>query len=370
MRSSTSSSESRAHEIHREIPQRAWLRMAAVTLLVNVAAVAAWESHVRSLGYEPDYDDTPGLWVPQRARAVGAKPEQVVFVGASRTLFDFDLDVFQEALGGPTPIQLATVGSNPMFIFSDLADDPTFFGTLIVGVVAGLFSIPLDVAVPPNSNAKKYITRYEAWGPAMAWEQPLSLWLQERFAFIQQEDLSLKELTRKLDIPNRREAYAPPTLPPHFSQIARNRRTRMRESAEHDTALVQRIQQIWLPLFTPPPKPPIFSDEQWAKMAADAWDATLTKAKANVAAIRARGGRVIFVNDPSSGPLLELEKRLTPRSKFWDRILQETGAPGIHFEDYPELRDFTCPEWSHLSATDSVEYSKRLVALMKREGML
>ncbi len=35
--------------------------------------------------------------------------------------------------------------------------------------------------------------------------------------------------------------------------------------------------------------------------------------------------------------------------------------PGIYFEDYPELADFTCPEWSHLSAGDSVEFTKRLV---------
>jgi hypothetical protein len=39
--------------------------------------------------------------------------------------------------------------------------------------------------------------------------------------------------------------------------------------------------------------------------------------------IQARSGKVILVRDPSSG-------------------------------------DFECPEWSHLSAADSVEYTKRL----------
>jgi len=370
MPSSTSSSESRLHEIHREIPERAWLRMAAVALVLNVVGIAAWELHVRSLGYEPDYDDTPGLWVPERARVVAAKREQVVFVGASRTLFNMDLEVFQEALGGPKPVQLATVGSNPMIIFTHMAEDPSFAGTLIVGVVPALFAIPYDLPVPPNLNPGAYIKRYESWGPAQAWEQPLSLWMQERFAFIQQEDLSLKELSRGLDIPDRSDAYTPPKLPPHFSQIALDRRTRMLERAEHDAALMGRIQQGWLRLFTPPPKPPIFTDEVWAKMAADAWNATLQKAKANVEKIKARGGRVIFVNHPSSGPLLEVEKKLNPRQNFWDRIIAETGAPGIHFEDYPELRGFTCPEWSHLSSSDSVEYSKRLVAIMKREGLL
>ena len=43
------------------------------------------------------------------------------------------------------------------------------------------------------------------------------------------------------------------------------------------------------------------------------------------------------------------------------RLLKVTGAPGIYFEDHPELAGFDCPEWSHLSAGDSVEFTKRLV---------
>ena len=370
MPSSTSSSESHAHEIRRVVPDGPWLRMAAVALVLNGIAIAAWESHVRAEGYQADYDDTPALWVPLRQRAVGARREQLVFVGASRTLFDLDLDVFQRATKGPRPLQLATVGSNPMVIFSDLAEDETFAGTAIVGVVPGLFSVPLDLPVPPNATPKGYVERYEQWGPANAWEQPMSLWLQEHFAFIQQEDLSLKELSRRLPVTNRVGARVPPTLPPHFAQLDLDRRMRMTARAEQNTELMHRIQQIWIPLFTPPPKPPIFTEEVWAKMGADAWNATLTKAKANVAAITERGGRVIFVNHPSSGPLLELERLHRPRAKFWDRIVSETGAPGIHFEDYPALAGFTCPEWSHLSASDSVEYTKRLVEIMQRDGLL
>jgi hypothetical protein len=62
-----------------------------------------------------------------------------------------------------------------------------------------------------------------------------------------------------------------------------------------------------------------------------------------------------------SGDLKAFEDRTTPRAGTWDRLLRETGAPGIYFEDFPELASFTCPEWSHLSAGDSVEFTKRLV---------
>jgi len=76
---------------------------------------------------------------------------------------------------------------------------------------------------------------------------------------------------------------------------------------------------------------------------------------------RARGGKIVFVRFPVAGELKTLEDRTTPRSQTWDRIMKETNSPGIYYEDFPELSSFNCPEWSHLSAGDSVEFSKRLV---------
>ncbi len=61
------------------------------------------------------------------------------------------------------------------------------------------------------------------------------------------------------------------------------------------------------------------------------------------------------------GKLKKLEDQGTPRAKTWEPLIKSTGVSGIYFEDYPELARFTCPEWSHLSAPDSVEFTKLLV---------
>ena len=82
---------------------------------------------------------------------------------------------------------------------------------------------------------------------------------------------------------------------------------------------------------------------------------------AAVKKLQARGGKIVFIRFPMTADLKELETRATPRAGPWTRIINESGAPGIYFEDYPELASFDCPEWSHLSAPDSVEFSKRLV---------
>ena len=87
---------------------------------------------------------------------------------------------------------------------------------------------------------------------------------------------------------------------------------------------------------------------------------------AAVEKLRARGGKIVFVRFPVAGGLKTLEDQTTPRGQTWDRLIKATGAPGIYYEDFPELSGFNCPEWSHLSAGDSVEFSKRLVPHLRK----
>jgi hypothetical protein len=375
VRSSTSSSDPARENtsgvggrwVVREIPEQPWLILLALAVTVVTVAVAAWEAHVRHLGYAPTLDDTPNLWAPQRARAAGVGSGQVVFVGASRTLFDMELQTFQEETGGPPPIQLATVGSNPLIILEDLAHDPSYAGTTIVGIVPALVAA---AAGPPVASPTKFVAHYHQWSVANRMELPLALWLDERFAFINQDDLTLSQLIdSSLDLPLRPKVYAP-KLPGYMYSLDRRRQARMIERIATSREAQQRIQQIWLPLFQGPPKPGVFTDQQWAHMMSDGWEANLRRIKESVSRIRARGGKVIFSRLPSSGGVRELENRVTPRAAIWDRILAETGSPGVSFEDYPELAGFECPEWSHLDAQDAVEYTRRFARILKTEGLL
>jgi hypothetical protein len=95
-------------------------------------------------------------------------------------------------------------------------------------------------------------------------------------------------------------------------------------------------------------------------------DAILQKTKTNVEKIRSRGGKVVFVRFPSTGGLRQLENKITPRAAYWDRVLEVTRAPGIHFEDYAELKDFDCPEWSHLTKKDATKFTSLLVPIFQK----
>jgi hypothetical protein len=336
-----------------------------VAAALAVMGLAGWEAHVRSLGYGPSYDDTPSLWVPQRKRAVGAKLDQVVFVGASRNLFDMNLDVFQKEIGGLAPIQLSTVGSNPLVILEDLALDSSFAGTVIMGVVPGLLA---SAAGPPISNPTKYVKRFRRWSPADSMELPLVLFFDGRIAFVNKEELRLAALLSAWDLPNRDKVYAP-TLPGYLYTVDERRQARMLDAVANDPEARHVVQQTWVPLFRGPPKPSVFSDEQWRKLLSEGWESNLIRLKTAVSAIALRGGRVIFSRLPSTEGVRETERKTVPRPLFWERILHETGAPGIHFEDYPELSGFECPEWSHLNGEDAAEYTRRFARILKAQGL-
>src|SRR5437762_3872030 len=343
-------------DYERPIPPLPWRGLTVVVALIVIAAASAWEFHCRSIGYRPTLNDNEDLWTMTR-RSV--KPESIVIIGDSRAWFDLDLDELQKGLG-KRPVQLAMGGSCAYPVLVDLANDKNFHGTVICSVVPRLFVAP--PGSPPMDRAEKTVRRSHTQTLAQRASEYLAMPLEEHVAFLKQEELTLDDLLKRLPIPNRPYALVSPRLPPYFGTVDRERRARMiEECAQPGSELQKRIQQIWLPLFTPPPPPTYIRKEQFMAKMGDATGGRFRDITTAVEKIRSRGGKVVFVRLPHSGGLKELEERDTPRAKTWDPLIKMTGAPGIYYSDFPELSGFTCPEWSHLSAGDSVEFSKRLV---------
>src|ERR1043166_6795392 len=350
-----SPSEIVPRDYERPIPQLPWRGITVIVVLTVLGATLAWELYCRSIGYAPTLNDSEDLWT-QRRREV--KPESVVIIGDSRAWFDLDLDELLKALG-KRPIQLAMGGGCGYPVLADLANDENFHGTVICSFTPMLFFAPPHS--PPMERGEKAVRRFHTQTLAQRASQFLTMPLEEHVAFLKQEELTLDDLIKRLPIPNRPSARIPPRIPPYFGTLDRERRARMIEECAEPGTLQKRIQQIWLPLFTPPPPPSYIPKEQFAAQMKGAIEARFRDTAAAVEKIRARGGKTIFVRLPSSGELKALENQTTPRARTWEPLLQLTGAPGIYFEDYPELAGFSCPEWSHLSAGDSVEFTKRLV---------
>jgi hypothetical protein len=133
-----------------------------------------------------------------------------------------------------------------------------------------------------------------------------------------------------------------------------------------DSKLAQRIQKGWISLFTHPPPPPHLTPEEFQKIFKTNMESYLERIELAVAAIKKRGGHVVFIRYPSTGKLREIEAQFSPRNLFWDRIIATSGATGIHFEDYSELSGFECPEWSHLSQQYAISFTRNLMPILDR----
>ncbi|MEX0331965.1 MAG: hypothetical protein AB3N64_11130 [Puniceicoccaceae bacterium] len=338
----------------RPIPEAHWRGVGLLTALLVLGFMIFWETYWRLEGYEPQLEETAELWARLRGQAATGSADEVVYTGSSRIAFDFDQDVWQQYFGGPRPIALPKIGTNPRPFLADMANDPGFRGLLIVGVTEGLFFSPDEA--PPAGEARIYLEHRENRSISARTDYLLSIPVQSAFASINKEDLSLAALIRSrwLDLPDRQGAYLMPDYPPFIGAIGPDRRIKMWHKCERDPELQRKVQQIWMPWFQLGPPlggPPL--------------EAIFDSVRQDVEKIRSRGGEVVFLRLPSTGELRKVEKERWPRQVYWDRLLRETGAPGIHFEDYDGLKGFDCPEWSHLSRVDAVIYTRNLVPIMQ-----
>ena len=356
----SSTSSFKTYELTRIIPRHRWLLLAVLTIVFTGLSTLGWEIHVRSIGYAPALNDTEDLWASRRT-IVDAEPHRTVLIGSSRILFDFDMDVYEKEFGN-RPLQLATVGTNPGPYLEDLANHSDYSGTVIVGVVPGLFFAP---GGPPMKSPQNHLKRFRDWSPTQKFSHQVSRIMEKWFAFLNDSDLTLNQLLLDLKIPNRKNVKTKPELPPYFHEVDEERQGGMTEFAAKNIPLQKRIQQIWIPSFTPPPPPKGKSAEEAKADFNKAVETILKNTKTHVDKIRKKGGKVLFLRLPSTEHLREMENKFTPRKQFWDRILKTTGAPGIHFEDYEELKGFDCPEWSHLNRQDATEFTKRLMPILR-----
>ena len=325
-----------------------------LTLVLVITSVVSWELYLRSKGIETTYLDDPALWTHNRDMVYEPADKATVFIGSSRIKFDLDIDIWQN-ITGDHAIQLACVGSNPIPILEDLANDKNFKGRLIVDVTEGLFfSTAAGNAMRPVENMKYFKERT----PAQRASFHINHLLESQFVFLDKEWHSLNAQLEDLQIPDRPGVYNFRGFPSGFGQVKFNRQEYMTDQFSADTVEQNKVKNIWDSFRRASKDPPASG----AKL-----DSILNAVKIAVDKIKARGGQVLFVRTPSSGAYLMGEKMGFPREKYWERILSVTNCPGIHFADYPAIDHFICPEFSHLSQSDAIVFTKNFIKILSEE---
>jgi hypothetical protein len=332
----------------RRIPAARFVAIGWLVLVIVVAATAAWEWRMRSLGLRAgDVDDSKWHWSVERRRLEAGDHDGVVIIGSSRILFDTDLDVWEE-MTGHRPLQLALVGTNPRPVLVRIAEESDFSGLLIVGFTPDLYFLDRFGYIPAY---EKILDFWQDESPSERAGHQIGLFLSQHLAFLD-EAYRLAPLIERIDIPDR-----PGVRPPYLdvwklAEHSADRQTRMWPRLVTDQRLRDHARLVWGP----------FNGEG---SEARSVERAIEESRVAIDKIRARGGDVAFIRSPSDGLYLEHERHGWPRARTWDRLLAETGAFGIHFEDYPEMRGLEVPEWSHLSRESATRFTRAYVGVLR-----
>jgi len=325
-----------------------------IALVISVIGIIIWESYWRSQDYVPNIDDNKAFWSVQRDRVTNLTPDNVILMGSSRTLFDIQLDNWENETG-IRPIQLANVGSSPLPIFHDIVENTNYTGTVIVGVTPGLFFSTTFPEADPWSWPQSRVDHYKDRTYAQRINHQLSLPLQQNLVLMSageeelDDNIDLKALLKRINIGKR----VPDAMPPFYQfgiMTSLDRNLEMIERTVTDTVFANSIIKVWKYFGESAPPP-----DKESTMAFFLKDADKFKAK---------GGNLILIRCPSSGGTRAGENHALPRKEFWNDLVQRANVKAYHFEDYEQFKNLKCPEWSHLSAEDARFFTTELAKLM------
>lgn len=322
-------------------------------VIALVIALFCWEMYWRSQGYIPDLDDDKDLWAVQRAKVADLGGQDVILTGSSRVLFDVQLDIWEEQ-EGVRPLQLAGPGSTPLPVVHDIVNNTDFNGTLIVGVAPPFF---FSGASPKNFFWKRPQAKIDHFYDrtyAQRLNHQLSIPLQNSFAFIGATEeefdssIDLKSLLKRIKVGKRALSPKPPFHQFQYTSLDRN--TKLSQRTATDTAFANTVIKVWgfFGKISPPPDK----------------ESTMAFFLEDVKKFREKGGTMILVRCPSSGGFRFGENMVVPRKEYWDELVKQSQLASVHFEDYPAISQFNCPEESHLRVEDAEIFTTELIKII------
>ncbi len=339
--------------VDRPVPDRPWRIILFASLVVLVALTAIWEVYWRGKGFVAnDFKNSSSLWSQERRKAVG---DATVLIGSSRMYYDIDLDIWEE-LSGIRPLQLSLEGTSPRMTLQELADDERFTGTLVIGVTKLVFFTQF------GGVREDVIEYYKDETPSQRFGHMLSQWPEPFLAFLDEQTRPKRQL--KIAKFPLRAGMKPRFDPRKLETVTADRNAEVWHRVMDDEPYQQEAKDQWLlafELFAPPPSP---DGSPPPPMPDAAIDGIVSEVSANIEKIRARGGRVAFVQPPYTGPFVEVEDFGFPQERFWDRLLTGTNSVGVSFKDHPEMQGLYLPEWSHLGPQAAKDFTRALVPIL------
>ena len=332
-------------------PRRPAKRQVALCLLTAAAALGGVEAYWRAAGFAPTLRESAELWAYHRNARRLAAPDAVVVLGTSRMHFAFDQDVFYERAPNRPLVQLSIWGSSIQGVLDDLADDPSFTGTVIAGFTGTPHNAPKFAPW-----AAEYLARAERGLGAADRATLLLRALRDSSLVLAGERFGWRAAAVRVA-----RGGGPAPVGGQRIRVRLDRDAKIDLSGESGSGVRGPADDG-----RPPPPGDAFSSDAWRRRAG--------RVAATARRLGRRGCRVVFVRPPELGARLRWEEEFYPRVTHWDRFADAVEADGrnaaLHFRDVPGMAGLTCPDGLHLDRRDAPAFTHALLDELERRGVL
>ncbi len=314
-------------------------------IIVAILCLGFLEVLWRHRGLIPTIVDDPSLWSCYRRKVEKSDLNTVVLLGASRMQLGFSTQTFNEMFPKHRIFQLSIGGEQPLHTFKDLAENENYKGIIICAIIESAFN-------EDNWNKKQeYVNYYHnQYNLNNMINRAIATYIQSHIVLINPR-LNIKDVAIRF--------FKSKELPNPWYLITLNDRSiladySMLDIDSHRTMRINRRRDFYRTMVQQTP-------EEWLKQA--------VIIETYVNKIQNRGGRVVFVRFPTSDEHLELDEKYFPKKYYWDRFSKVISATTVHFQDIPEMRNFHCPDTSHLDKRDAPLFTKALLNDLSKQGI-
>lgn len=299
-----------------------------------------WELYLRGRGFKPSVVDSKYHWAVERSRLkLTSSKRYLALAGSSRVVLAMDLQHIQGRYPNLEVVQLGVHAGRGLDFISELAKDGKFNGVIMADIVESDFTVEqADVAkdfLGILGKSASYLPMFEAVVSREFQSRLTALHLGLNSTYILQDILRWRRFDRVNSL-----------------HISTNRSAKVDYYRLNN---LEEIRQRKIREFAMPQPPPLSFDE---------WKKKVQNFKLEIDPFLQRGGKVILVRIPVSGGQWDFEARLYPKELYWDRLEKLLGVPTLHFKDFASTRDFTCPDFLHLNASDKLPYTQALFDLI------
>ena len=346
------------HSCERDLPENVSRSMFLSLVGLIAVLLVAMEIKAQSDNYPVNLPFTQDMWIGQWLRLDDLPDDHTVIIGASRMQFGFIVDTWEQQTGD-RPLLLAWPGQPTAPILNELAERESFTGTVLCGIAP---SFSFIAEGPPwgkwiSNNIKRAETT--EWSLSFHLSLATQYFIRPWIKCINDAAYSpIANMFARFPFPNRK-GILEPVIWRFDASRDENMQMRFLDIVEQNVDRQKLILKLQASIY-----------DRLTHFGPANMDTLLSQFQSSVKKIKSRGGKVIFIRPPSNGSFRQFERDHYPRNKYFDRLVSETGCLGIHFEDYPELRNFRGVEESHLSKADGIKFTQRVIGILQRKGTI